>query len=228
MKLMAPVNFVAVVAAALVAGCGPHAPGRGANGEAYRDEGVRWGTPVDGLKVGIARRDYVPGREPGRDRVYFSVQIRNVGNRAVRILAPVSASGTIPEELRGDESVKVNLTYDSAAGVKTALFTPPRRPVVQTIEAGREYTMELRLSPTKFGLDRFVAGRLTATYSNAQETIQYRSQGDVPVHGLWTGDATSGSVAVESVGPQSAPAGTKKVAAAAAAGQQQQGGGVAR
>jgi len=184
---------------------------------------VRWGAPVDGLKVGIARRDYVPGREPGRDQVYFTVQIQNVTNRAVRILAPVPAGGTIPEELRGDESVRVNLTYDSAAGVKQALFTPPKRPVVQAIEAGREYRMELRLSPTKFGMDRFVAGRLTATYSNAQETIRYHSQGDEPVQGLWTGDATSGSVNLESVGPKSTPAETKKVAAAG-----QQGGGVAR
>jgi len=213
-----------VAAAVLLAGCGQHAPGLGASGAAYRDEGVRWGTPVDGLKVGIARRDYAPGREPGRDQVYFTVQIQNVGKQAVRILAPVSAGGTIPEDLRGDESVKVNLTYDSAAGVKTALFTPPKRPVVQTIEAGREYRMELRLSPAKFGLDRFVAGRLTATYSNAQETIQYHSQGDAPVRGLWTGDATSGSVKLETTGQNSAPAEAKKMAAASG----QQGGGVAR
>jgi hypothetical protein len=214
MKALAPVNFVAA-AAILLAGCGQHAPQ--ATAAKYKDDGVRWGAVVDGLKVGIARRTYVPGREPGRDQVYFTVQIHNVGERPVRILAPVPAGGTIPEDLRGDESVRVNLTYDSAAGVKTALFTPPKRPVVQTIEAGREYRMELRLSPTKFGLDRFVAGSLRATYSNAQETIEYHSTGDVPVHGLWTGDATSGSVPLDS-----APAETKRMAAA------EQGGGTAR
>jgi hypothetical protein len=200
---------------AFLAGCGQHAPT--AAQAKYKDDGVRWGATVDGLKVGIARRTYVPGREPGRDQVYFTVQIHNVGDRAVRILAPVPAGGTIPEDLRGDESVRVNLTYDSAAGVKTALFTPPKRPVVQTIEAGHEYRMELRLSPTKFGLDRFVTGRLTATYSNAQETIEYHSTGDVPVHGLWTGDATSGSVTLDP-----APAEPKRMAAA------EQGGGTAR
>lgn len=215
MRFLAPVNFAALVAAVVLAGC--------ARTPKYQDQGVRWGAPVDGLKVGIARREYAPGREPGRDQVYFTVQIQNVGDRAVRILAPVPAWGTIPEDLRGDESVQVNLTYDSAAGLKTALFTPPKRPVVQTIEAGREYRMELRLSPTKFGLDRFVPGSLSATYSNAQETIQYHSTGDVPVHGLWTGDATSGSVSLETVGPKSTPAEAKKVAAAG-----QQGGGVAR
>src|SRR4051794_31468784 len=112
MNSLAPVNFIAVAAAMLLAGCGSHAPGSGASGAAYRDDGVRWGTPVDGLKVGIARRDYAPGLEPGRDQVYFTVQIRNVTDRAVRILAPVPAGGTIREELRGDESVRVNLTYD--------------------------------------------------------------------------------------------------------------------
>jgi hypothetical protein len=179
----------------------------------YSEEAVQWGQAVNGLQVGLARRTYRPGTEPGRDQVYFTVVLRNVGGRTLAILAPTMIGGTIPEKLAGDESVAVTLTYDGGAGAKPAEFKPTNKPVVQQMESGKEYPLELRLSPGKFGLERFVAGRVTAAYSNAQSSIKYASMGGEPTSGLWTGEARSGAVSID------APAATT---------QQQQGGENAR
>jgi hypothetical protein len=175
----------------------------------FSDEDVQWGQPVNGLQVGLSRRTYKAGAEPGRDQLYFTVQMRNVGERPLRVLAPAKVSGTAPEKLAGDESVRVVLTYEGAAGAKPAEFRPADKPVVQMMEPGKAYPLELRLSPGKFGLGRFVAGRITAAYANAQASIKYNSMGGEATTGLWTGEARSGTVSVD------APAATT----------QQQGGG---
>ena len=105
----------------------------------YADEGVQWGEARGGLQVGIARRNYVEGKEPGRGQEYFAIHLRNVGSKTVSVLSPVAAFGTIPEELGGDETVSVVLTYDSAAGVKTGEFRPFKKPIVQTLAPGEEF-----------------------------------------------------------------------------------------
>lgn len=163
----------------------------------YTDDAVQWGQPVNGLQVGLSRRTYLPGAALGRDQLYFTVQLRNVGNRPLSILAPTAVSGTMPEKLAGDERVRVMLTYEGAAGVKPAEFKPANKPVVQMMEPGKEYPLELRLSPGKFGLERFVAGRIVAAYSNSQATIKYNSMGGEATTGLWTGEARSGAVSVD-------------------------------
>jgi len=127
--------------------------------------------------------------------------MRNVGGRSLAILAPTSVSGTMPEPLAGDESVCVTLTYEGAAGAKPAVFAPGKKPVVQQMEPGKDYPLELRLSPSKFGLERFVAGRITAAYSNAQSSIKYTSMGGEVTTGLWTGEARSGAVAIDGPAP---------------------------
>jgi hypothetical protein len=169
---------------------------------------------VNGLQVGLARRTYRPGTEPELNQIYFTVTMRNVSDRSLAILAPTKVGGTIPEKLAGDESVAVTLTYDGLPGAKPAEFKPMNKPVVQQMEPGKEYPLELRLSPGKFGLERFVAGRVTAAYSNAQSSIKYSSMGGEPTTGLWTGEARSGAVMID------APAATTQ--------QQQQGGENAR
>lgn len=163
----------------------------------YSEEAVQWGQVVNGLQVGLSQRTYKAGTEPGFRQLYFTVTMRNVGGRSLAILAPTNVSGTMPEKLAGDESVAVTLTYDGAAGAKPAEFKPMNKPVVQHMEPRKEYPLELRLSPTKFGLDRFVAGRITAAYSNAQSSIRYASMGGEPTNGLWTGEVRSGAVSVD-------------------------------
>ena len=178
---------------AFVAGCRGH----GLEEKPYADDGVQWGPAVKGLQVGLARRTYEAGAAPGINQNYFVVQARNVSDKPLSILAPVKVGGTIPEKLGGDESVKVILIYDSAAGLKTAEFSPPNKPVVQVMEPGKSYNLLVKLSPSRFGMDRFVNGRITAVYSNAQAEIKYDTMGGEAVRGLWTGEARSGSVVVE-------------------------------
>ena len=184
------ISFAALV---LLAGCQGHEliPHN------FSEDSVQWGQAVNGVQVGLARRTYRPGTEPGRDEVYFTVVLRNVSGRTLVILAPTTIGGTIPEKLAGDESVVVTLTYDSAAGAKPAEFKPVNKPVVQHMEPGNDYRLELRLSPRKFGLARFVAGRITAAYSNAQSSIKYTAMGGEPTTGLWTGEARSGAVSID-------------------------------
>jgi hypothetical protein len=103
----------------------------------------------------------------------------------------------MPEKLSGDETVAVTLTYEGAAGAKPAVIKPENKPVVQVMEPGQEFPMELRLSPELFGLKQFVAGRVVAAYSNRQASITYASMNGEPTTGLWTGEARSGAVAIE-------------------------------
>jgi hypothetical protein len=191
-KWRAPVA-AAVLLAGLLAGCQGHE----LITHNYTEEAVQWGQAVNGLQVGLSQRMYKEGAEPGWRQLYFTVTMRNVGGRSLAILAPTGVSGTIPEKLAGDESVAVTLTYDGAQGAKPAEFRPTNKPVVQHMEPGKEYPLELRLSPTKFGLERFVAGRITAAYSNAQASIRYTSMGGEPTSGLWTGEARSGAVSID-------------------------------
>ena len=186
---------IAVVFAVLLAGCQGHEliPHN------YSDEPIQWGEPVNGLQIGLAQRTYKEGSEPGRYQRYFTVVLRNVGSRSLAILAPTSVGGTIPEKLAGDESVSVTFSYEgaAAASVKPAVFKPTNKPVVQYMEPGKNYPLELRLSPSKFGRDDFVAGRIIAAYSNAQSSIRYTSMGGEPTTGLWTGEVRSGPVAID-------------------------------
>lgn len=181
----------------LLAGC----EGRQLDAPRYADEAILWGEAVNGLEVGIARRAYEAGFAPGKDQDYYSIHLRNVTKKDLKVLSPVALPGYIPEDPAGDESVKVVLTYDSAAGVKTASFTPPKKPVVQTLEPGRILKLELRLSASKFGMDRFVSGKISATYTNGQGAIKYSTLGGESVGGLWTGEARSGSVQVDAPAP---------------------------
>jgi hypothetical protein len=96
-------------------------------------------------------------------------------------------------------------------GLKSAAFTPANKPVVYELEPGKEYNLEARLAPVKFGLDRFFPGRMTAAYSNSQGSIKYDSLGGKSIDGLWTGQARSGSVSVDVTPPPQKPAaGTAK------------------
>ena len=162
----------------------------------YSDDAVQWGQAVGGLQVGLGRRVYQPGTEPGLRQLYFTVQMRNVTGRPLSVLAPTKIRGTMPEKLSGDESVCVTLTYEGAAGAKPVVMRPENKPVVQVMEPGREYPLELRLSAESFDLERFVLGSVVASYSNRQSSIKYASMNE-PTTGLWTGEARSGAVAVE-------------------------------
>lgn len=185
--------WLVVASSAFVAGC----QGHGLNERDYVEDPVQWGPAVNGLQVGLAKRTYEPGKAPGANQIYFMVQMRNVTGHSMSILAPTVIGGVLPEKRVGDESVSVNLIYDSAAGLKTASFTPANKPVVYEMESGKDYNLEARLAPVKFGIDRFLPGRMTATYSNAQASIKYDSLGGKSVDGLWTGEARSGSVEVD-------------------------------
>jgi hypothetical protein len=189
-----------VIVFLLLAGCQGHE----LDARNYAEDAVQWGQAVNGLQVGLARRTYRPGTAPGMDQIYFSVQLRNVSGRSLSVLAPATIKGTVPEKRAGDESVAVNLLYATPAGEKTATFRPEKKPVVQVMEPGKEYSLELRLSPSKFGMDRFVPGRVMAVYTNAQATIQYASMGGEPTTGLWTGEARSGTVAIDVAAPTTA------------------------
>jgi hypothetical protein len=196
MKFCAFVIFA--MSLALVSGC----QGHGLNDREHVEDAVQWGPAVNGLQVGLAKRTYEPGKAPGAGQIYFVVQMRNVTGHSMSILAPIKIGGVLPEKRAGNESVGVMLVYDSAAGLKTAAFTPADKPVVYEMEPGKDYNLEARLAPSRFGIDRFLPGRMTAAYSNAQASIKYDSLGGKSVDGLWTGEARSGSVAVE-VGSES-------------------------
>jgi hypothetical protein len=178
---------------AMVAGCQGHT----LDTRTYSDDAVQWGQAVGGLQVGLGRRVYQPGTEPGLRQLYFTVQMRNVTGRPLSVLAPTKIRGTMPEKLSGDENVCVTLTYEGAAGAKPVVMRPENKPVVQVMEPGREYPLELRLSAESFGLERFVPGRVVASYSNRQSSIKYASMNGQATTGLWTGEARSGAVAIE-------------------------------
>jgi hypothetical protein len=178
---------------AILAGCQGHT----LDAHPFSDDAIQWGQSVDGLQIGMARRTYEPGEAPELGQLYFTVLMRNVTRRPLSILAPTKLRGTLSEKPAGDESVNVTLTYDGAPAAKPAVFKPENKPVVQVMEPGRDYPMELRLSPETFGLDHFVPGRITATYSNAQTSIHYAAMGGEPTTGLWIGKARSGAVRVD-------------------------------
>jgi hypothetical protein len=185
-----------LVAISWLAGCKGYELDR----KTFSDDTIQWGEPVNGLQVGIARREFVSGAAPAGSGVeYYSVHLKNVTKRELTILSPVALKGNLPEDLAGDESVHVKLFYDTGAagGVKTGEFKPVKRPVIQVMEPGMSYALELRLAPEKFGLRRFEPGRLSAVYSNRQESIRYKTMGDQPVRSIWTGEAKSGTVIVE-------------------------------
>jgi hypothetical protein len=165
-------------------------------GPKYAEEAVSWGTPVNGLRVGLARRVYEAGKAPDFDRRYFTLLLRSARGTEVRVLSPAATSGTIPQKLAGDESVAARLNYVVDGKVRTMSFTPPTRPAVQVLDRDHDYRLELRLSAGDFGVDRFAAGTMTVTYVNAQSSIRYSDDGDV-TRGLWTGEAVSGPVTVE-------------------------------
>jgi hypothetical protein len=173
----------------------------------YSEESVNWGQPVNGLRVGLARRVYQEGKAPGYGQQYFTVILRSAGGKELRVLSPTGTSGTIPQKLAGNESVGLRLDYAQTDGKQKAWFRPVVRPAVQTLDRDHDYRLELRLSPSKFGLDRFGAGTMTATYVNEQVEIRYADDGE-PVRGLWTGEVTSGAVevAAPATRPTSAPA----------------------
>jgi hypothetical protein len=185
-------TFLILLLTAL-AGCQGHRLGQ----RDYSDDAIQWGEPVSGLQVGLGRRNYDAGTEPGRGQVYFTVQLRNVSGRSLSVLAPTKIRGTMPEKLSGDETVAVTLAYEGAAGAKPAVIKPENKPVVQTLEPGQEFPMELRLAPDSFGLKRFVTGCVVAAYSNRQASIKYSAMGGEPTTGLWTGEARSGAVSIE-------------------------------
>jgi hypothetical protein len=182
---------------ATVAGC----KGYGLNELPYTEDPTQWGQPVNGLQVGVAKRSYTPGNAPTVDQVYLIVRLRNVSRGDLTLLAPAAVGGTMPEKPVGDESVMVKLVYDSAAGVKTGEFRPINKPTVQAMESGKDYNLEVRLSPSKFGMDRFVPGRMSAVYSNNQSTIKYDMMGGQTVKGIWIGEAKSGTVSLEAAAP---------------------------
>jgi hypothetical protein len=190
-KFIASASFIAAIT--LLTGC----QGYDLNARDYADDAIQWGQPVNGLQVGLGRRTYKLGTAPGSDQIYFTVLLRNVSGRPLSILAPTAISGTVPEKRAGDESVRVTLNYDGAAGAKAAEFKPADKPAVQIMEPGKEYSLELRLSPNKFGLSHFVPGRITAAYANAQATIKCDAMGGATATGLWTGEARSGAVSVD-------------------------------
>jgi hypothetical protein len=173
----------------------------------YSEESVSWGQPVNGLQVGLARRVYQPGKEPGYGQQYFTVILRSTSGKELRVLSPTGTSGTIPRKLAGNESVGLRLDYAQGDGKQKAWFRPVVRPALQTLDRDHDYRLEVRLSASKFGLDRFGAGTMTATYVNEQTEIRYADDGE-PVRGLWTGEATSGAVEVAApvTRPTSAPA----------------------
>jgi hypothetical protein len=186
-----------ILAAVLsLVGCAGHELNR----KDYSEDAIQWGPPVGDLQVGLARRTYEPGRSPSLRQVYFTVELKNSGARPLSILAPTAIAGTIPEEPTGKESVAVRVTYQNAKGTGTADFKPAKKPVVQIMEPGRSYRLEIRLAPSKFGLDEFTPGTLTALYLNHQATIQYESMNNKPTP-VWTGEASSGPVPLD-VPPQ--------------------------
>ena len=178
----------------------------------YSDDTVQWGEAVDGLKVGVAHREYQSGFAPGREQVYLSVQLLNVSGRPLNILTPVLAPGhsVIPEALSGDESVAVRMTYDTPTGAKVGEFKPERKPAMYSIPPGHTWAMELRVGAGKFGLKSFVPGRITVSYVNRQDTIRYKTMGNEPVTGLWTGEARSRPIPIDApatTAPTTAPSG---------------------
>jgi hypothetical protein len=176
----------------VVAGCKGYEPNR----RTYSDDNIQWGPAVDGLKVGLARREYEPGyAPPGRGMINLSVHLLNESPRPLTILAPAAIRGALPEDLAGDESVAVKLLYDAAGqGAKTGEFKPIKKPQVQVMEPGKVYILELRVAPEKFGMSRFVPGRITAVYVNRQASIRYTTLDGQTVTGMWTGEARSGTI----------------------------------
>jgi hypothetical protein len=178
-----------------LAGCKGYEP----NQRTYSDDNIQWGPSVDGLKVGLARREYEPGfAPPGRGMINLSVHLLNDGARPLSVLAPAAIRGALPEDLAGDESVVVKLLYDAAGeGAKAGEFKPIKKPVVQVMEPGKVYVLVLHVAPEKFGMTRFVPGRVSAVYVNHQSSIRYNTLGGEVVTGVWTGEARSGTITLE-------------------------------
>jgi hypothetical protein len=164
----------------------------------WTEGAVAWGEPVDGLKVGLARREYEAGAAPGVGQVYLGLHLLNVSGREMKLLWPLKPKfGQPVMPLKGDESVAVVFEYGSSAGQKTARFPPPNRPLTYTLRPGEERSMEVRLGPGEFAMERFAAGRVVGVYENRQGVIDYGDAAEGPVSGLWTGRAVSGAVEVE-------------------------------
>jgi hypothetical protein len=193
-----------IICLSLIAGCQGYELDR----RDYKDYGVAWGEAVGGVKAGVARREYQSGYAPGPNQAYLSLRLLNVTRQPIRILAPTPERGTItiPEDLAGDESVAVRMAYETPDGVKVGEFKPDKKPAVTILEPGREWAMELRIAPEKFGLRQFVPGRMTVSYVNRQETIRYKASGDEPASGLWTGEAKSGAVTIDPPAATTQPA----------------------
>jgi hypothetical protein len=166
-------------------------------GPFWKEGEVAWGEAVNGLRVGLAPREYQAGKEPGPGQRYFGLKLRNETRRKLKVLWPLKPRfGEQALALKGDESVAVVLEYETEGGVKTARFEPPKRPLLYIIEPGEEQLIEVRVVPEKFEMKQFAAGRVTAAYENRQAAIDYGGPDDEPVSGIWTGRAASGSVEV--------------------------------
>src|SRR5262245_55102071 len=89
-------------------------------GDDHTDDDAVWGTPVNDLQVGLARRTYDAGKAPDAKQIYYVVQIRNTGKKSLKVLRPVEPRFGQPQiPLSGDESAILAVKYDSGAGLKT-------------------------------------------------------------------------------------------------------------
>ena len=164
----------------------------------WKEAEYAWGEPVDGLRVGIAKRVYDPGRGPPAAVASFGFRLKNESGRELKVLWPLKPRFGEPVlPLKGDESVAVVLEYETEGGVKTARFAPTNRPMVYRILPGEERAMEVRAGPEKLGVEKIAGGRMRAIYENQQGMIDYGSAGEEPVRDVWTGSAVSGSVPIE-------------------------------
>jgi hypothetical protein len=182
-----------LVTLVFLAGCGGKQLG-----DDYTDTQPTWGTPANDLQIGLATRTYDPGKAPDAKQIYYVAVIRNIGKKSIKVLRPVEPRFGQPQlPLAGDESAMVQVKYESGAGSKTATYKPSKKPITQELAPGEAITMELRLSPARFGLDRFVDGKISASYSNQQTTIEYGAWSEGPASGIWTGEITSGELPLE-------------------------------
>lgn len=162
----------------------------------WREEAVSWGEPVNGLRVGLARREYPAGKAPGVGEVYLGLRLKNVSGNEMKVLWPLKPEFGEPKwPLAGDESVVLEIRYQGAAGEKELKFKPPNRPMAYTIGPGEERVIAVRLAARDFGVERFSEGTISAAYENRQREISYGAEERVA--GLWVERALSGAVAIE-------------------------------
>ena len=162
----------------------------------WKEESVAWGVAVNGLQVGLAKREYPAGRAPGVGEVYLGLRLRTVSGRELKVLWPLKpVFGEPLWPLAGDESVAIELVYESGAGQKSVKFKPPNRPMVYAIRPGEERVMAVRLATKDLGVERFAEGTLLGVYENRQGAIAYGQE--ERVDGLWIGRAASGIVQVK-------------------------------